>query len=68
MDGSFCGLACVAKKENPDVVTTHCFIHRREMLVSKTFEEKMKKFWMMLQKMLTLSNEDQFIPECLKTV
>jgi hypothetical protein len=30
------------KKENPDVVTTHCFIHR-EMLVSKTLREEIKK-------------------------
>jgi hypothetical protein len=30
------------KKENPDIVTTHCFIHR-EVLVSKTFGDDMKK-------------------------
>jgi hypothetical protein len=30
------------KKENPDVVTAHCFIHR-EVLVSKTLGGEIKK-------------------------
>jgi hypothetical protein len=33
------GLACLVKKENPGIVTTHYFIHR-EVLVSKLLEMK----------------------------
>jgi hypothetical protein len=58
-------LSC--KKENPGVVTTHCFF-QRVMLMSKTLGDEVKKFWMMLPKWLTLLNKDQFTQECLKTV
>jgi hypothetical protein len=33
------GFTSLVKKENPDVVITHCFIHR-EVLVPKTLEMK----------------------------
>jgi hypothetical protein len=36
------------KNENHDIVTTHCFIHKA-VLVSTTFGDEMKNFWMMLQ-------------------
>jgi hypothetical protein len=49
--GSIRSFASLAKKENPDI-TTHCFIHR-EVLVSKTLGDGMKKFWIILQKWLT---------------
>jgi hypothetical protein len=42
MVGSIRGFASLAKKENPDVVTIHCFIHR-EMLVLKTLGDDLKK-------------------------
>jgi hypothetical protein len=50
MVGSMRGFASLVKKENPDVVKTHCFLHR-DVLVSKTLgdEMKKKKFWMMLK-------------------
>jgi hypothetical protein len=39
--GCMRGFASLVKKENPDV-TTHCFLHR-EVLVSKTLGDEMKK-------------------------
>jgi hypothetical protein len=53
------------KKENSDVVTTHCFIHR-EVLISKTLGGEMKKVLDDSTKRLTLSNKDQLTPECIK--
>jgi hypothetical protein len=40
--GCMRGFACLVKKENPDVLTTHCFL-RREVLGSKTLGDGMKK-------------------------
>jgi hypothetical protein len=37
MVGSMRRFACLIKKENPDIVTTNCFIHR-ELLLSKLLE------------------------------
>jgi hypothetical protein len=37
------GFTSAAKKENHYIVTTHCFIHR-DVLVSETLVDEMKKF------------------------
>jgi hypothetical protein len=63
--GSMRGFACLVKKENPDIVTTHCFLHR-DGLVSKTLGYGVKNFWMVLQKWLILLKKDKFIRECLR--
>ncbi|XP_068115889.1 zinc finger BED domain-containing protein 5-like [Hyperolius riggenbachi] len=42
MVGSMRGFASLVRKENLSVVTTHCFLHR-EVLVSKSLGEEMKK-------------------------
>jgi hypothetical protein len=42
MVGPMTGFACLVKKENPDVVTTHYFQHR-EVLVSKGLGDGMNK-------------------------
>jgi hypothetical protein len=36
------------------------------MLVLKALADEMKKFWMMLQKWLTVLSKDPFTQECLK--
>jgi hypothetical protein len=41
MVGSIRGFASLVQQENPDVVTTHCFIHT-QVLVSKTLRDGMK--------------------------
>lgn len=41
MVGSMKGFSSLVKKENPNVVTTHCFIHR-EVLMSKTLGAELK--------------------------
>jgi hypothetical protein len=57
--GSMRGFACLVKKENPDIVTTCCFLHR-DGLVSKTLGYAVKHFWMVLQKWVTLFKKGQF--------
>ena len=42
MVGSIKGFASLVKKENPDVMSTHCFLHR-EMLISKSLGGELKK-------------------------
>jgi hypothetical protein len=64
MVGSIRGLASLIKKENPDAVTTHCFIHR-EVLVSKTLRDEMKNVLDDATKMVNFI-KDQFTPGCLK--
>jgi hypothetical protein len=63
MVGSIRGLTSAVKKENPDI-TTHCFIHR-EVLVSKTLGDEMKKVLNNTIKIINL-NKVQFTQECLK--
>ena len=47
-DGAPCMVDCIkrfaslAQKENPNVVRTHCFLHR-EVLVSKVSQENLKQ-------------------------
>jgi hypothetical protein len=61
-----CFASLVKKRKNPKVTTTYSFIYR-EVLVSKTVRDEIK-FCMTLQKWLTLSNKDQFTPDCFKKV
>jgi hypothetical protein len=42
MIGSIKGLVTLVKEKNPDVTTTHCFLHR-EVLVSETIGEDLKQ-------------------------
>ena len=42
MVGRIKGLASLAQKENPNLVRTHCFLHR-EVLVSKVSQENLKQ-------------------------
>ena len=39
--GSIKGLVFLARRENPDIITTHCFLHR-EVLVGKTLGSELK--------------------------
>jgi hypothetical protein len=64
--GSVRGFACLVKTEIVDI-TTHGFPHR-ELLVSKTLGDEMKKVLDDATKMVTLLNKDQFTQEYLKTV
>jgi hypothetical protein len=65
MFGSIRGIASLVKKENPDDVKTHCFIHR-EVLVSITLGDEMKTVLDNATKWLTLSNKELFTPQFLK--
>ena len=42
MVGCIKGIASLAQKENPNLVCTHCFLHR-EVLVSKVSQENLKQ-------------------------
>lgn len=42
MVGSIKGFASLLKQENPDIISTHCFLHR-EVLISKTLGDELKK-------------------------
>ena len=42
MVGCIKGLASLAQKENPNLVRTHCFLHR-DVLVSKVSQENLKQ-------------------------
>ena len=42
MVGCIKGFASLAQKENPNLVRTHCFLHR-EVLVSKVSQENLKQ-------------------------
>ena len=42
MVGSIKGFVSLAKRENSDIITTHCFLHR-EVLVGKTLGSDLKK-------------------------
>ncbi|XP_072909831.1 zinc finger BED domain-containing protein 5-like isoform X6 [Hemitrygon akajei] len=50
--GSMKSFVSLVKKENPDIVTTHCFLHR-EVLMSKTLGDDMKKVLDAATKMVT---------------
>jgi hypothetical protein len=65
MLGSMRGFTYLVKKESPDVVTTHCLLHKK-MLVSKALGDGMKNVVGGATKWLTLLNKDQFARECLK--
>jgi hypothetical protein len=52
-DGAPSEVLPLVKKENPDI-TIHCFIHR-EVLVSKTFGDDMKKVFNNATNMVNLS-------------
>ena len=41
MVGSVKGFVSLAKKENPHLITTHCFLHR-ENLIAKTLGQELK--------------------------
>ena len=42
MVGSIKGLASFVKQRNPNIITTHCFLHR-EVLMAKTLGAKLKE-------------------------
>lgn len=65
--GSIRDFFCLVRKENPDV-TTHCFLHR-EVLVSKSLEDKMKKVLDHVKKLVLFNfiKQDQFTQEYSKT-
>jgi hypothetical protein len=58
-------ITTLVKKENPDIITIHCFIHRG-VLISKTLGDEIKKVLDDATKMINLSNKDQFTTGCLK--
>jgi hypothetical protein len=58
------GFTSLVKKKI--LVSQHTALFTERCWFQKLVEMKWKKFWIMLQKLLTLSNTDQFTPECLK--
>ena len=65
MIGSIKGFASLVKQENPDVILTYCFLHR-EMLISKSLGDELKKVFDDVTKMVKLLIKNQFTSECLK--
>jgi hypothetical protein len=62
--GSITGFASLVEKENPHVVTTHCFIHIEELL-SKPLGGGMKEVSDVAIKIIKFI-KDQFTPQCLR--
>ena len=52
------------KQENHDIVSIYYFLHR-EVLISISLGDELKKYLIMLHKWSTLSNKNQFTSECI---
>ena len=50
--GSMKGFASLVEQQNPDIISAHCFLHR-EVLISKSLGNELKRFLMMLQQWST---------------
>ncbi|KRY25882.1 SCAN domain-containing protein 3, partial [Trichinella spiralis] len=66
MVGSTRGFVSLVKQENPDIVSTHYFLHR-EVLISKSLEGKLKKVFDDVIKMISFIKQSLFTPKCSKS-
>ena len=57
MTGQLKGFVSVAQKQNPNIVHTHCFIHR-EALVAKTLGPELKSALDMVVKIVILHQDE----------